>query len=149
MAPGDAGDSVGLDEAVSAESRDIVAGIGFRHAARPEAIVALVRLALATAGLPEARLRLVSTAADRVEILPFRQAAAILGVDVLGLSPEALQSVDAHVPTRSARIEAARGIGSLAEAAALSGAGTDSFLILARISDASITCALAQMPAKP
>lgn len=78
----------------------------------------------------------------------FQEAAAILGVDALGIAPEDLHAVDALVPTRSARIEAARGIGSLAEAAALAGAGMGALLILPRISDASVTCALAQRPAK-
>ena len=50
------------------------------------------------------------------------------------------------VPTRSARIEALRGVGSLCEAAALACAGPGSRLALTRIASGSVTCALAFRP---
>ncbi|WP_284247317.1 cobalamin biosynthesis protein, partial [Methylobacterium haplocladii] len=68
---------------------------------------------------------------------------AVLGCETIGLAPEALRAVDARVPTRSARIEAQRGVGSVAEAAALAGAGPGTVLILPRIASAGTTCALA------
>ena len=124
-------------------TRDVVAGIGFRHAARPEEIVALIERALNAADLPIARLRALATAADRAGEPVFEAVAAALAVAALGIDAVALRAVDAHVPTRSPRIEAGRGVGSLAEAAALAGAGAGATLILPRIKAPSATCALA------
>ena len=55
----------------------------------------------------------------------------------------ALEARDAEIVTRSARIEHLRGVGSLAEAAALAGAGDMSRLALPRIASRGATCALA------
>ena len=51
--------------------------------------------------------------------------------------------------TRSARIEALRGVGSLAEAAALAAAGPQGRLVLPRIASAGATCALATLGDAP
>ncbi|WP_289016449.1 cobalamin biosynthesis protein [uncultured Methylobacterium sp.] len=59
------------------------------------------------------------------------------------LSAEALAEADVRVVTRSARIETARGIGSVAEAAALAAGGPEARLALPRITSAGATCALA------
>jgi cobalt-precorrin 5A hydrolase len=131
---------VGLDEAVIAR---VVAGVGFRHATAADEILALVRQALATQALP---LGSLATAADRAGEPAIQAAAATLGVPLTGVPAEALIAVDAHVVTRSARIAAARGVGSLAEAAALAGAGPGASLILLRIASAGATCALALGP---
>ncbi|TXN21070.1 cobalamin biosynthesis protein [Methylobacterium sp. WL9] len=133
---------MGLDKAVTPR-RDVVAGVGFRHATTSEEIVALVRSGLATAGVPAGRLNALATADDRADEIAFRAAAVVLGCETIGLPPEALRSVDDRVPTRSVRIEAERGVGSLAEAAALVGAGERAMLILPRIASVGATCALA------
>lgn len=127
----------------------VVAGIGFRHAAAAEAIVALIERALTSLDLPNARLAAIATAADRASETTIRAAAAHFGLEPIGLTPAALRAVDAAVPTRSSRIEAARGIGSLAEAAALAGAGPGGRLLLARIALRDVTCALALRPETP
>jgi cobalt-precorrin 5A hydrolase len=128
---------MGGDEAVSAP----VAGVGFRHGTDAAEIVALVRRALAEAGLggPSA----LATAADRAALPAFAAAAAALGVPGRGIGPNDLAAVDVHVRTRSTRIEALRGIGSLAEAAALAAAGPGARLVLRRIASPGATCALA------
>lgn len=127
----------------------IVAGIGFRHAAAAEAIVASIERALTSLDLPNARLAAIATAADRAGEAAIRAAAARFGLEPIGLTPAALRAVDAAVPTRSARIEAARGVGSLAEAAALAAAGPGGRLLLARIAQRDVTCALALRPETP
>lgn len=127
----------------------IVAGVGFRHAARAEAIIALIRRALVSAGLPPERLCAVATAADRAGEPAIREAAFAFGLTPTGLAPQSLQAVDAHVPTRSKRIEAMRGVGSLAEAAALAAVGDGAVLVLPRIASGSVTCALALRPETP
>ncbi|WP_336486289.1 cobalamin biosynthesis protein [Methylobacterium nigriterrae] len=132
---------MGLDEAVSAPVPSPVAGIGFRRGTEAAEIVALVRRALREARADG--LSALATAADRADEPALREAAAAFGLAPLPLAPEALAAADADVPTRSARVERLRGIGSLAEAAALAAAGAGARLILPRIASAGATCALA------
>lgn len=144
MAYGDARHPMGLDEAVTARPRrPLVAGVGFRSRAEAPDIIALIRRALVLAGAEPGDLAMIATAEDRAEAPAFREAAAALGIVPLGIAPETLAAHDARVPTRSPRIEALRGVGSLCEAAALAGAGPEGDLALARIATGSVTCALA------
>ncbi|MFE1600979.1 cobalamin biosynthesis protein [Methylobacterium sp. ID0610] len=132
------------DEAPAAPAiRPVIAGVGFRHATAPDEIAALVRDALAQAGLAPARLGALATAEDRAAEAALREAAAILGVPVIGIAVDALREAGRRVVTRSARIEALRGVGSLAEAAALAAVGPGGRLVLARIASPGATCALA------
>ena len=133
---------MGLDEAVSG----LVAGIGFRRATESDEIVALIRLALNRVGAGPDRLRALATASDRAEDEALRRAAEAFGVGVIGIAESELMAVDARVPSRSARIEASRGVGSLSEAAALAAVGEGGQLALARIASAGATCALALLP---
>ncbi|MGX5773605.1 cobalamin biosynthesis protein [Methylorubrum zatmanii] len=138
---------MGLDQAVNRAVNEAkpgaVAGIGFRRATTAGEIVALLRRALAAAGLQSEHLAAVATAADRAGEPALCAAAAAFGLTPLGLDPAALAAADARGVTRSARIAALRGIGSVAEAAALACAGPDARLILPRIASAGATCALA------
>ena len=133
---------MGLDQAVT--GLRLVAGIGFRHGVAPDAIVALIRRAVAEAACGDALVAIV-TVADRAGEPAIREAAAAFGLVPSSVGPEALLAVDARVPTRSARIERSRGVGSLAEATALAAAGETGRLVLARIDDGRVTCALAAM----
>ncbi|MEH3144278.1 MAG: cobalamin biosynthesis protein [Methylobacterium frigidaeris] len=121
----------------------MIAGIGFRHATGADEIVALVQQALARADLAPGRLGLLATAEDRAVDPAIREAAARLGVPVAAVAVEALREAGRRCLTRSARIEALRGVGSLAEAAALAAAGPAGRLVLTRIASAGATCALA------
>ena len=121
----------------------VVAGIGFRHATAADEILDLVGHALARQPF---LLESLATAADRADEPVIRAVAATLGVPLIGVSAEALIAMDARVVTRSARITATRGVGSVAEAAALAGAGPGATLILPRIASAGATCALALGP---
>ncbi len=122
----------------------LVAGVGFRTATTPEEIVALVRRALHEAGLAPDALTALATAADRAGAPNFLGVAAALDLAAVGIEPTALAAADAQVVTRSARIAASRGVGSVAEAAALAAAGPGARLVLPRIASAGATCALAQ-----
>ncbi|WP_245443033.1 cobalamin biosynthesis protein [Methylobacterium terrae] len=123
--------------------RALVAGIGFRHATEAEEIVALVAEGLRQSDLAGARLAALATAADRAGDPAIREAADALGVPLVAIGVEALREAGRRVVTRSVRIEALRGVGSLAEAAALAAAGPDGRLVLPRIASAGATCALA------
>jgi cobalt-precorrin 5A hydrolase len=111
-----------------------VAGFGFRA----EASEAALRDALARAGGGQG-LSALATAADKAEALA--GLAAALDLPVLALDRAALERQP--VATRSAKVEALRGTGSLAEAAALAGAGPGARLIAPRAVSADRTAAAA------
>jgi cobalt-precorrin 5A hydrolase len=122
----------------------IVAGVGFRRGVEAGEIVALVGQALARAALaPEALDRLATI--EALAALPaFTQAAERLAVAAIPVEEEALVAAAPAIRTVSARSLAAHGVGSVAEAAALGGAGPGACLILERIASPSATCALAR-----
>lgn len=116
----------------------IVAGLGFRSSAGVESL----RAALAAAGGQGAEALATS---ERKASAPAMQAlAAETGLPVLAL-PEALLAMQATL-TESARVRRLTGAGSLAEAAALAGAGPGARLLGERAvsADGLATAALAQ-----
>lgn len=121
----------------------LVAGIGFRRETDAEEIAGLIERALALVGSARSSLAAVATAADRASDPAIRAAAARFGLAPHPVPAAALEARDAEIVTRSARIEHLRGVGSLAEAAALAGAGDMSRLALPRIASRGATCALA------
>ena len=131
---------MGLDQAVSAH---LYAGIGFRRGTDAAEIAGLIGQALRQAGASAADLRAVATACDRAGEPAIREAAAAFGLAPLPIAPAMLEACDGRVVTRSMRILHLRGVGSLAEAAALAAAGSDGSLALPRIASAGATCALA------
>jgi cobalt-precorrin 5A hydrolase len=131
---------MGLDQAMTGP---FVAGIGFRHGTGADEIAALIVRALGLVGGGESDLATVATADDRAAEPAIRGAAARFGLAPSSVTAEALERRDGQVVTRSARIERLRGVGSLAEAAALSAAGPESRLALPRIASGGATCALA------
>jgi cobalt-precorrin 5A hydrolase len=117
----------------------IVAGFGFRRTATRESLRdALER---AADGL---RPDLLATAADKAYQPVFRALAAELGVGATGIGAARLAVQQTR--TQSEVVRASRGVGSLAEAAALSAAGKGARLIRARVvsRDGLATCALAR-----
>lgn len=110
----------------------IVAGFGYRCGATTESLRSA--LALAQAGVPP--VTHVATVADK---LPLLQSLALPTIIVEAVA-------DIATPTRSAASLAARGTGSVAEAAALAAAGPGGRLLVSRqISpDRMATCAIAE-----
>jgi cobalt-precorrin 5A hydrolase len=72
-------------------------------------------------------------------------AAKALGLPLVFLSQSALAAAAPRCKTRSERVEGIIGLPSLAEAAAVAGAGLDSRLVLERISRSGATCAIATL----
>jgi cobalt-precorrin 5A hydrolase len=134
---------MGLDQAMTGY---LAAGIGFRHGTAADEIAALITRALQQVGAAPDDLTAIATAADRCDEPAIGQAAARFGLSPRPIAAEALAARDADLITRSARIEHLRGVGSLAEAAALAAAGADSRLALPRIASGGATCALAVGP---
>ncbi len=115
----------------------IVAGFGCRASATVESFAGA--LAAAAQGRPVDRL---AAPADRVALLaPLARA---LGLPVIAVAGDALGEI--VTPTRSPVSLAARGTGSVAEAAALHAAGPGARLLTTRhvSPDRRATCALAQ-----
>ena len=118
-------------------------GIGCRLHCSGEAIAALVREALA--GLSPAAATLYTIADKQGQSGP-PEAARLLALPLRHLSREALAAAMPRVETRSVRAESLFGVASVAEAAALAGAGPDARLIVRRIARGGATCAIAGVP---
>lgn len=122
----------------------IVAGLGFRSAASPDSL----QSALERTGMA-GRVSALATVSDKANTPAFRQFAGALKLPVVSIPQASLQS--AHTATQSPQARAHRHTGSVAEAAALLGAGGGGVggigarLICARVisSDRMATCAIA------
>jgi len=116
----------------------IVAGFGFRAAATADSL----RSALGRAA-GDRRVALLAAPADKAEAACLRAVAATLNLPVVGVAAAALAATE--TVTRSPRAHAARGVGSVAEAAALAAAGPGGRLVGARhiSEDRLATCAIA------
>lgn len=125
----------------------IVAGIGCRSECSAEEIVALLDEALAAISTPRARLLALAAPAFRAESDGPWKAAEALGVPLLLVSEEEMKSAEPRSVTASPRSLETRGLASVAECAALAGAGAGATLVLPRIKGQSATCALAKRAA--
>lgn len=116
-----------------------IAGFGFRRAATSESL----RGALAAAGGALA-VDGLATAAGKADAACLRELAAQLRVPVHAIAADALAAI--ATPTRSARVAALYGTGSLAEAAALAAAGPGARLVAPRAvsPDGLATAAIAE-----
>ncbi|TWA55056.1 cobalt-precorrin 5A hydrolase [Azospirillum baldaniorum] len=125
--------------------RFIAAGIGCRAGCPGAEIAGLVRAAFEEAALDEGARHAVQLAAPmrKRNEAGVAEAARLLALPLRFVDDSALAAVQDRVQTRSARVEAAVGVASVAEAAALAAAGPGSTLLLPRRSTPSATCALA------
>ncbi|WP_421907675.1 cobalamin biosynthesis protein [Mameliella sp.] len=117
----------------------IVAGFGFRSAVSVQALAEA--LSLAGSGQTVSAL---ATAADKATSPAFAAFARQVGLPVIGIDAATLSAQE--VQTQSEASTAARGTGSLAEAAGLAAAGPGARLIGGRVvsTDRMATCALAE-----
>ncbi len=116
----------------------IVAGFGFRAAATTDSL----RAALIATGVTQ--VDAIATPADKAITPAFAALARQLGVPVHCITPPAMQTE--KTATKSAKVLAKRGTGSVAEACALAAAGTNATLQAPRFvsPDKMATCAIAQ-----
>lgn len=70
-------------------------------------------------------------------------AAKALGLPLVFLDGQVLRQASLRAATNSPRVMAMFGLPSIAEAAALAGAGPSSVLLIARMSDGGASCAIA------
>jgi cobalt-precorrin 5A hydrolase len=123
----------------------LAVGVGCRAGCPAAAIAALVRRALerAPAGAPA-----LFTSADKRSETGIVEAAAALALPLVYLPRAALQAASPQAVTRSERVVALFGVPSVAETAALAGAGPGSRLLVPRLSEGGASCAVAA-PAAP
>ncbi len=113
-----------------------VAGFGFRNGATLDSLRAVLAQVEAAGGPAEALASLpAKTCAPALQLLAQERKLPVLTVTVAGVA----------TPTQSARIVLLHGCGSVAEAAALVGAGAGAALTVTRVAsrDGMATCAMA------
>ena len=120
----------------------IAIGIGCRIGCSANAIEALIRQALNH--VPDAYALGLFTITDKSEEAGLIEAAGRLNLDLVFLSRDALRAQAPLVRTRSPRAEALFGVPAIAEAAALAGAGVGASLIVPRMANQGVTCAVAE-----
>jgi cobalt-precorrin 5A hydrolase len=128
---------MGVGEAV------IVAGIGCRKGVSAAEIEKAINAALERAGRPLAKLDLIATASSKRDETGLAEAAKARGVGLTFVDQSDLELAAARGATWSERVLALAGVPSVAEAAALAAAGPKSRLILQRVDEGPVTCALA------
>jgi cobalt-precorrin 5A hydrolase len=120
----------------------IAIGIGCRAGASAANIVALVQRTLSDARLAGERVELFSIEAKHGEI-GLIKAARLLAIPITFLPRHALAARASNAVTRSNRVAALFDLPSVAETAALAGAGLGSRLAVPRVSAGAVTCAIA------
>ncbi|WP_297296762.1 cobalamin biosynthesis protein [uncultured Methylovirgula sp.] len=120
----------------------IALGIGCRRGVAKDEVLDIVREALVRVNLGGEAMALFSVE-DKHSEAGLLAAAAELRLPLTFLPRAALQDVEAYIATPSPHAEAALGLASVSEAAALAGAGEGGVLILPRIAGDGVTCAAA------
>ena len=120
----------------------VAVGIGCRKDCPADAVEALVRQALGQAvnAAPSG----LFTVADKQGEPGLTEAAGRLGLGLTYLPRDALREREADIRTHSPHAQTLLGVPSVAEAAALAGAGPGSVLIVPRIAAGGATCAVAR-----
>jgi cobalt-precorrin 5A hydrolase len=122
--------------------RILAVGVGCRAGVSGDVSADLVEAALAEAGEIETPVALF-TVLDKQSEVGIAEAAARLGFALVHLPRAALAAVADRVETRSERVIELFGVPSIAEGAALAGAGRDPRLLVPRRSDRGATVAVA------
>ena len=118
----------------------IAIGVGCRRGSSTAAILSLLRQTLAVMDASEAALYTIDAKKDEAGL---QEAAAVLGLPLIFLPRSDLERVAPQVRTHSALVHKHFGLSSVSEAAALAGAGEGARLIMARVAEGGVTCAVA------
>jgi cobalt-precorrin 5A hydrolase len=128
---------------MAGEKAMIVAGIGCRRGTLTEEIVNLIHAALARLEVSRERLDAIATEAVKANEHAIEDAARLLSVRLIACGVTDLGHVADQVITRSSRVQALKGVPSIAEAAALVAAGRNARLLGPRVATDKVTCAIA------
>ena len=118
-------------------------GFGARRGVDAQALAALVVSVAERAGVALQSCGLFTLESKRGEA-GMDEASRLLQVNIVFLPLAALLARKDDVLTKSPRVEVMTGVGSVAEAAALAGAGPGSVLLAPRATTRSLTCAIAR-----
>jgi len=121
----------------------IVAGIGCGRETSSEEIVSLIAVALSNFGIAQENLTAIATESSKADEGGIAGAARSLSIPVLSCPIADLGRVADQVLTRSLRVQAIKGVPSIAEASALVAAGPNARLLGARVAANKVTCAIA------
>jgi cobalt-precorrin 5A hydrolase len=121
----------------------IVAGIGCGRETSSEDIVGLIFVALSSFGIAPENLMAIATETSKADQHGIGGAARSLSIPIVRCPIADLGRVADRVLTRSLRVEAIKGVPSIAEASALVAAGANARLLGARVAANKVTCAIA------
>jgi cobalt-precorrin 5A hydrolase len=121
----------------------IVAGVGCRRGTSADAIETVIAAALARAGLASGMLDVIAAPAAKFDEPGIAAAAAALGLRLVLIAQNDLESAGNRVATHSQRVMTLMGVSCVSEAAALAAAGPAGWLLVPRIAIGPATCALA------
>jgi cobalt-precorrin 5A hydrolase len=121
----------------------IVAGIGCGRETSSEDIVSLISVALSNFSIAPEKLTAIATETSKADQRGIAGAARSLSLPVVRCPIADLGRVADRVLTRSLRVQAIKGVPSIAEASALLAAGANARLLGARVAANKITCAIA------
>ena len=123
----------------------IAIGVGCRRNCSGVVIAQLVSRTLGSwpTDLAKPLRRSLFTIEDKRGDAGILEAAEVLGMDLVFLDRAALREAMPRTQTRSARVQALFGVGSVAEASALAGGGPNATLVVPRTSGHDATCAIA------
>jgi cobalt-precorrin 5A hydrolase len=128
---------------MAGEQAMIVAGIGCKRGTMSEDIVSLILAALASYDIASEKLDAIATETLKADERGIADAARLLSVRLVKCSLPDLDQIADKVMTRSLRVQALKGVPSIAEASALVGAGRNARLLGARVATDKVTCAIA------
>lgn len=120
----------------------VAIGLGCKRGCSGEVIVALVERAIAVASCTGASAGLFTHEAKKNEP-GLADAAKALGLPLVFLDGQVLRQASLRAATNSPRVMALFGLPSIAETAALAGAGPSSVLLVRRMSNGGASCAIA------
>jgi cobalt-precorrin 5A hydrolase len=121
----------------------IVAGIGCGRDTSSEDIVGVISVALSNFGIVPENLTAIATETSKADQHGIAGAARSLSIPIVRCPIADLGRVADRVLTRSLRVEAIKGVPSIAEASALVAAGANARLLGARVAANKVTCAIA------
>jgi cobalt-precorrin 5A hydrolase len=119
-------------------------GVGCRAGCPAEAIATLVQRALSSAGVSGSPA--LFTSVDKHREAGIAAAAVRLALPLVYLPRASLEAAAPDAQTRSERVVSLFGVPSIAETAALAGAGPGAKLIVPRMAADGATCAIAMVP---
>ncbi len=121
----------------------IVAGIGCRRGTLSEDIVSLIHAVLTSFSIGREKLDAIATETSKADENGIKDAAQRLSVRLIRCPIGDLEQVAGKVMTHSSRVQALKGVPSIAEASALAAAGRNARLLGARVTAEKVTCAIA------